>query len=443
MGRRNFLIVSVFVVSILSLSSALFAQRVIDLNKVWGDMRVLGDDTDDWSGEAVAYGDINGDGYMDIIIGASRADPPVRDDAGETYIIFGSASPATTIDLNTKSADMTIYGAATYDYSGSAVASGDVNDDGYDDIIIGAYGADPGGRNYCGEVYVIFGSSSPPSTVDLSTQSPDITIYGGVAEDRFGGAVASGNINGDEYDDIIIGAWGADPPGGSWAGETYVIFGSDFTTPPYTIDLSTTQADITVCGDDTYDMSGDAVASGDINNDSYDDVIIGARGADPPGGSSAGETYVIFGSSFPLPPYTIDLNSVSADLAVYGDDANDECGSAVASGDVNGDGYDDVISGAWSADPPGGDMAGEAYVIFGSSYSSPPYTVDLNTVSADITICGDDAEDSLGHAVASGNVYGDGYDDIIIGARSASPSGGTWAGETYVILGGGGFTSPP
>ncbi|TKJ29990.1 hypothetical protein CEE39_08590, partial [bacterium (candidate division B38) B3_B38] len=138
LGRNSF-IVSVFLVFILSISGMLFAQRVIDLDKLWGDMRVLGKDNNDYSGYAVASGDINGDGFMDIIIGAHRADPgdPARSWAGETYVVFGSSSPQSTIDLSTQPADIIVCGAAADDRSGYAVASGDVNGDGLDDIIIG------------------------------------------------------------------------------------------------------------------------------------------------------------------------------------------------------------------------------------------------------------------------------------------------------------------
>jgi len=202
-----------------------FGQRVIDLNKVWGDMRVLGDDTDDMSGQPIAYGDINGDGYDDVIIGAVGAAPGGRTGAGETYVIFGSATPPTTIDLDTQSADITVYGDDNKDYSGRTVASGDVNGDGYDDVIIGAYYADPDARSKAGETYVIFGSSSPSSTYDLSTTPADITIYGDDADDISGYAVSSGDVNGDGYHDIIIGALYADPGGRNWAGETYLISG--------------------------------------------------------------------------------------------------------------------------------------------------------------------------------------------------------------------------
>ncbi|MDH5715487.1 MAG: hypothetical protein OEZ30_07985 [Candidatus Aminicenantes bacterium] len=435
MGRQNSFIVSVFLVSILTFSGILFAQRVIDLDKVWGDMRVLGDDTMDWSGLKVANGDINGDGFGDIIIGAFNAAPGERTGAGEVYVIFGSSNPPTSIDLDKESADITIYGNQQDSYCGRAVGSGDINGDGYDDIIIGAYSADPGDppRADAGEAYVIYGSSfpSPPYTIDLSTTSAGITIYGDDAGDFCGWMALSGNVNGDAYDDIIIGAWAADASAGFDAGKTYVIFGSS--SPSAELNLSTQSADITVYGDTADEHSGRAVASGDINNDGYDDIIIGASNASPGGRSYAGETHVVFGSSFSSPPYTRDLKTQPADITVYGRAEYDDSGCAVASGDINGDEYGDVIIGAEEADPGGRTGAGETYVIFGSS--SPPSSVDLSTQSADITVCGDDASDHSGATVISSDLNDDGYYDLIIGAYWASPPAGSYAGKTFVIFG--------
>jgi len=410
----------------------------IDLSTESADITVCGAAAYDESGCAAASGDVNGDGYDDIIIGAYCAEPGYRDAAGETYVIFGSGSLPSTVDLKTQ-ADITVCGAAYWDHSGCAVASGDVNGDGYDDIIVGAYGADPGGRTTAGETYVIFGKSfASPTTIDLSKESADITVCGAADDDQSGWAVASGDINGDGYDDVIIGAIWASPGERLYAGETYVIFGASLSSPPYTIDLSTDQADITVCGAAADVWSGWAVASGDVNGDGFDDFIIGARWADPGGLSNAGETYVIFGSS-PSSPVTIDLNNTPADITVCGADAHDQSGYAVANGDVNGDGYDDIIIGAIGAEPGERFFAGETYVIFGASFSSPPYTIDLSTTPADITVCGADAEDFLGVAVASGDVNGDGYDELIIGATGADPGARSGAGETSLISGGGAF----
>ncbi len=426
-----------FLATLLVVIGQALSPRSIDLHKGEENIRILGDDSYDYSGCCVSSGDINGDGYADVIIGAPSAYPPGGKEAGKTFVIFGSAEPITNVDLSSTSADMTIYGDDRYDNSGRSVSSGDVNDDGFDDVIIGARYADPAGGNEAGETYVIFGSAAPPATVDLNSVSADMTIYGDDAGDWSGYSVSSGDVNGDGYADVIIGAPWADHPSRIYSfkvGTTYVIFGS--AAPPTTVDLNSTSADMTIYGDDDDDRSGYSVSSGDINGDGYDDVIIGAYFASPKGGGNAGQTYVIFGCN--EPPATIDLDSVSADMTIYADDGGDESGRSVSSGDINGDGFDDVIIGAYNADQPGNPYAGETYVIFGSA--APPATVDLDSVSADMTILGDYIYDWSGRSVSSGDINGDGFDDVIIGAPDAGSEGSNGAGKTYVIFG---SSAPP
>ncbi len=339
----------------------------IDLNSVSADMSIYGDDYGDYFGCSVSSGDINGDGYDDVIAGAFWAAPTVeREYAGETYVIFGSASPPSITNLNDRPspAGMIIYGDDFEDYSGKSVSSGDINGDGYDDVIIGAYAADPESpvyRDGAGEAYVIFGSTSPSATIDLSSVSADMIIYGDWVYDYSAHSVSSGDINGDGYDDLIIGAPGADPAGGYEAGKTYVIFGS--ASPPSAINLYSSPADMTICGDDSGDQAGYSVSSGDINGDSYDDIIIGAPNYWlPQAGFGPGRSYVIYGDD--SPPAVKDLQSESANITILGDDVLDFCGHSVAGGDINGDGYDDIIIGAPGADPAGGSKAGETYVIY-------------------------------------------------------------------------------
>ena len=242
-------------------------------------------------------GDVNGDGIDDLIIGALGADPNGRTDAGASYVVFGTDQgfPA-TIDLATD-ADLIIQGAAAYDCSGYSVSgAGDVNGDGIDDLIIGAPGADPNGRDYAGASYVVFGTDQGfPATIDLASDA-DLTIQGAAADDHSGSSVSgAGDVNGDGIDDLIIGASGADPNGRNYAGASYVVFGSDQGFPA-TIDLAS-DADLIIQGAAAYDFSGVSVSgAGDVNGDGIDDLIIGAYRADPNGRDDAGASYVVFGT---------------------------------------------------------------------------------------------------------------------------------------------------
>ena len=386
------------------------------------------------SADAIARGDINGDGIDDLIIGVNTASPGGTQLAGETYVIFGGNGLPAMIDLNSTSADLTVSGDDPSDRSGSSVAAGDINGDGIDDLIIGAPEADPPGGAGAGETYVIYGGGSLPDTIDLNqcsgdpSQCADLTIYGDSFDDRSGSSLTAGDINGDSIEDLIISAPGADPAdrlGG--VGATYVIYGGPGLHA--TIDLDSTNASLTVYG---ANPDFGSVTAEDISGDGTDDLIMGG-----PRLGGGGTVNVIYGG--PSLPTTIDLESTSADLTIYADDPSDRFGFSVAPGDINGDGTNDLIIGAIHADGGGngtgcfrgtGDEceAGETYVIYGGP--SLPTTIDLDSASADLTVYGDDAEDWSGHSVAAGDINGDGTDDLIIGAPG--PFG---VGKTYVIYG--------
>ncbi|MBG1270122.1 Ig-like domain-containing protein, partial [Nostoc sp. WHI] len=276
-------------------------------------------------------GDINGDGFDDLIIGAFRADPNGENYAGESYVVFGSNSgfdaQLNLSDLN-GSNGFVINGIDAGDSSGYSVSSaGDINGDGFDDLIIGARNADPNGNNLAGESYVVFGSNSGfDAQLNLSdlNGSNGFVINGIDTGDFSGGSVSSaGDINGDGFDDLIIGAVNADPNGENYAGESYVVFGSNsgFDAQLNLSDLNGSNGFV-INGIDSYDGSGRSVSSaGDINGDGFDDLIIGANGADPNGENYAGESYVVFGfaSSTPAnkPPVAVnDSATTDEDTAV-------------------------------------------------------------------------------------------------------------------------------
>ena len=165
--------------------------------------------------------DVNNDGGVDLVVGAGFADPGDRQAAGETYVLFGPLS-AGTLELATD-ADIVVNGIDPGDFSGDRVDSGDINNDGADDLVVVADEAGPGGRTGAGESYVLFGPLSA-GTLDLATDA-DIVVNGIDPFDFSGADVTTGDVNNDGADDIVIGALGGDPGGKTDAGETYVIFG--------------------------------------------------------------------------------------------------------------------------------------------------------------------------------------------------------------------------
>ena len=417
----------------------------------------------DQSGRSVSSaGDVNGDGYDDLIIGANTADPN-GSNSGETYIVYGGASAPGTdgvLDLSRLALDgkgFTLAGIAAGDQSGISVSSaGDVNGDGYDDLIIGATGVGSVVGEYetipgPGETYVVYGGATGADlTLDRSTLdgSNGFTLTGIDTGDRSGFSVSSaGDVNGDGYDDLIIGTPNADPNGDSLAGETYVVYGG--ASAPGTdgvLDLGALDGTngFILTGIDAGDSSGTSVSSaGDVNGDGYDDLIIGAFAADP-NGDSSGETYVIYGgASAPGTDGVLDLSDLDGTngFTLTGSARNDRVGHSVSSaGDVNGDGYDDLIIGADGATSPDGNLVGEIHVVYGGA-SAPGSggVLDLGALdgSNGFTLTGIDAYDRSGHSVSSaGDVNGDGYDDLIIAAREGDPDGDSQAGETYLVYGG-------
>ena len=365
------------------------------------------------------------------------------------------------IDLNTGTGTgpdgvVRILGDDAGDWSGYSVSSaGDVNGDGYDDFVIGAREADPAGGDSAGETYLVFGHDGAWSDINLNTGTGTgpvgvVRILGDDARDVSGHSVSSaGDVNGDGYDDFLIGALYADPAGGKSAGETYLVFGHGGAWSD--IDLNTGTGTgpvgvVRILGDDFADFNGCSVSSaGDVNGDGYDDFVIGAPQGGPEGAPWRGWTYLVFGHGGAWSD--IDFNAEvpsSTAIRILGDDDWDRSGQSVSSaGDVNGDGYDDFLIGAYRAFPAGGYRAGETYLVFGhgGAWSDIDFSAAVLPSTA-IRIFGHGHRAESGISVSSaGNVNGDAYDDFLIGAWQASPAGGYWAGETYLVFGHGGAWS--
>ena len=385
----------------------------------------VGEGRSDYSGWSISSaGDVDGDGLDDILIGAQGNDDGY-DNAGKTYLMFGSTvQVGGTFELS--SADASFVGEAEDDYSGYSVSTaGDVDGDGLDDILIGAYRNDAGATQ-AGKTYLMFGSTvQVGGTFDLSVA--DATFMGEGASDYSGWSVSTaGDVDGDSLDDILIGAPYNDDAGSS-AGKTYLMFGSDVQVGG-TFDLGSAAA--AFVGEVASDHSGISVSSaGDVDGDGFDDILIGAD-ENEEGGSNAGKTYLMFGSTVQAGG-TFFLSA--ADAAFVGEEASDASGRSVSTaGDVDGDGLDDILIGAPNNDEAG-TTVGKTYLLFGSTVQVGG-TFDLSL--ADASFLGEaNYEDSSGYAVsAAGDVDGDGLDDLIIGAPY-NDDGSSQAGKSYLVFG--------
>ena len=404
-----------------------------DFDLASADVIFEGDDEADQAGFSVSSaGDFNNDTFDDLLIGARTADASAGD-TGKVYLVYGSASLASSIDLGTLgSGGVTFEGESLSDRVGSSVAGvGDVNDDGFDDVLMSADSAGPT-LNLQGRVYLVYGGGSISGTIALSTLgSGGMTMDGIDIQDKAGAVVAAaGNVNGDAFDDFIIAAEQANPDSHNNAGQMYIIYGSD--SLPTSMSLSA--ADVAVNGELSGDFLGSWIAGGgDVNDDGFDDVIA-TSDIWPPGGDNNGRVYLIYGSASLAS--TIEIASLGAGGVTFtGAEADDNAGvSAAIGGDMNKDGYDDILIGAHNSDTTASN-AGDAYLVYGGP--TLPSSYSLASVDAGGSVLnGIAVNDRAGQSTAfAGDVDGDGFDDMLIGARAADPNGDTSAGEVYLLKG--------
>jgi hypothetical protein len=271
-------------------------------------------------------GDVNGDGFDDVIVG-DRSNDAGGSFAGRAYVYFGGPGADTT-------ADLTFTGEASLDNLGTSVSgAGDVNGDGFDDVIVGAPQNSAGG-GIAGRAYVFFGGPGADAVADL-------ILTGESSPSRLGGSVSgAGDVNGDGFADVIVGARG-NTALGTDTGRAYVYYGGPG---------ADNVADLTMTGETANSFFGNTVSgAGDVNGDDFDDVIVGAPSF--PNDIRSGRAYGYFGGS---------NADTLVDQTFNGEASGNFFGNSVSSaGDVNGDGFSDLVIGA-DGSAAGGFLSGRA-----------------------------------------------------------------------------------
>ncbi len=320
-------------------------------------------------------GDVNGDGFSDIIVGA----PGYSSNTGIAFIYFGGLSMDNEPDV------IMTGEAVNNNFGGTVCSAGDVNGDGFSDVIIGASGY----NSNTGRAYLFYGGAIMNAVVDIYFSSPQVNI-------AFGFSVSGGgDVNGDGYSDVIVGAPDAD----NLTGKAYVYYGG------ISMDNS---LDLTLAGEALNNGFGLCVSNGgDFNGDGFNDVFISS----PRYSSSLGRVYLYYGGA--------NMNN-TADIIFTGESNGNQFGiSAANASDINGDGYTDVIIGASAYNS----NSGRAYIYKGGA---------LPDNAADLILNGEAAGSLFGSSVSSaGDMNGDGYGDVIVGAYGYLTS----KGRAYIYFG--------
>jgi len=334
------------------------AQERKQIESTVPDLRFDGDPNSRF-GESIVRGDVDGDGYDDILIGAPR----YNNERGRVHLFYGGP------DMDTTSGFI-FEGQNAGDAFGASIACGDIDHDGYEDIIVGAcrYSTNQG------RAYLFWGSDRNSMDAD-----PDKVFTG---EEKKGSSFGAGlpavyDIDNDGYDDIILTA----------SNRGYLYYGN-------TKELMDASADLILKQEDPGYSFGYTISCGDVDNDGFGDIVVG------PWWSRQGRAYLFYGGG------RLNMDAKADVIFKAQSEGDDYFGQGIVCVDQNRDGYDDIIMGAAGYN----DMQGRSYLFYGSSKRS------LDT-DPDMTFNGE-VEGGLygGRPVCYGDIDGDKVNDIVIGA---------------------------
>ncbi|MHA2147546.1 MAG: hypothetical protein ACXAAN_02720 [Candidatus Thorarchaeota archaeon] len=374
-------------------------------------------------------GDVNGDGIDDFIIGEPWYTTGTR--TGRAYLFLGRLD-ASWDELTLADAQASFIGEGSINYFGGWTGGlGDIDGNGYADFGVAAPGNDEAHLN-AGKFHVFLGGSDVSWTMDTPARQSNVSITGEASHDCFGSGFGIGDTNGDGYDDFIVSSFQSGE-GGSDAGQLYLFLGRPHGQWLDTYSAADANASWIGTTGDYLGISASGV--GDVNNDGFADFAVGAWS----NAESYRTVYLIFGSD--EYDWSMDQPISMSNASLFGrndtglSDMYYSKGWFSGAGDVNGDGFDDVIIGAYEEDVEGDD-SGCTYLFLGRPTEMWAHNMTFSNANA--SFVGESAIDWSGYSVSiAGDVNGDSFADFVIGAPTrfdlnSSASGG----HTYLILGG-------
>ncbi|MCB9758329.1 MAG: putative metal-binding motif-containing protein [Alphaproteobacteria bacterium] len=366
-------------------------QRLADVSLYW-----YGSDDFDYLGQTLASGDLNGDGLSDLLMGAPEADT--------VWLVYGGASPGVGDVVGAS----TSFLGASGDELGSALAIADLDGDGLSEVILGESGGDQAGSN-AGAVF-LFANMSFGGAITARTDADATLTWGSVGAEGGSTLASNGDVDGDGYNDLAIGAIDDDTAATNagavalYQGGATLSGGSLYGAPTFE-------------GEAGGDRLGVSLAMGDADADGLADLLLGSAQNDDTA-TDAGKVYLVPGGS-----WSGITDAATASTATFTGGASlDYFGSALALGDLDGDGLGDLVVGARREDS-GATNAGAVFLFLdGGSWSGAYGAAD-----ADLQITGDNNNQQVGQTLALGDLDGDGEDDLAIGGPGANASsGGVW-----------------